>query len=431
MKIKTKIFIPCLILFFLIGLHDLKSQNIDTNNKIQITYKEYWSQILHNNLTYLSQQFNIQIADAKIQTAKVCQNPNLSIEGAGSGQLYTFSEYEFTAELSKTFELFPKRKARIDLANVEKELSKALLKDFLQNLQAQATLDFLDALKNQYLFEVTHNSYVMMRSLAEGDSVRFQLGSINAIDASQSKIEAGILFNEMIHMDAIRKNGFHNLTLQTGKFYLDTFLFPVGSLHQYDRIFDLNYLLVMALNNRADLEAAGKTCNVFQKNLTLIKRNRLADFDLSVGASNSYGNQIIFGNQINTEIYAGISIPLNFSNFNKGEIKMAQYQVKQAELDYHQIELVIQNEVIQAFNNYKSLCRQVENFNQGLLEQSKLVLNGKIYSYNRGETSLLEVLNAQRTYNELQISYIETLFSCYAALVELEKISGFWDISFE
>jgi cobalt-zinc-cadmium efflux system outer membrane protein len=65
-----------------------------------------------------------------------------------------------------------------------------------------------------------------------------------------------------------------------------------------------------------------------------------------------------------------------------------------------------------------------------MLRQGKEVLNGKIYSYSRGETSLLEVLNAQRTYNDLQTSYYETLYNCNAALVELQRSVGVWDIDF-
>jgi cobalt-zinc-cadmium efflux system outer membrane protein len=43
---------------------------------------------------------------------------------------------------------------------------------------------------------------------------------------------------------------------------------------------------------------------------------------------------------------------------------------------------------------------------------------------------LLEVLNAQRTYNEVQQRYYQTLYSYAAALVELEKAAGIWDINF-
>lgn len=54
----------------------------------------------------------------------------------------------------------------------------------------------------------------------------------------------------------------------------------------------------------------------------------------------------------------------------------------------------------------------------------------KIYSCQRGETSILEVLNAQRTYDDIHTTYYEALFNRAAALVELEKAAGIWDINF-
>ena len=63
-----------------------------------------------------------------------------------------------------------------------------------------------------------------------------------------------------------------------------------------------------------------------------------------------------------------------------------------------------------------------------MLSQAREVIDGKIYSYNRGEVSLLEVLDAQRTYDEVQAQYIETLFNYSTALVELEKSAGIWDV---
>lgn len=75
-----------------------------------------------------------------------------------------------------------------------------------------------------------------------------------------------------------------------------------------------------------------------------------------------------------------------------------------------QAELKIRSEITQAWEYYMDYCRQVENYNNGLLENAENVRKGKIYSYQRGETSLLEVLNAQRTYNEIQTTYYETRF---------------------
>lgn len=74
--------------------------------------------------------------------------------------------------------------------------------------------------------------------------------------------------------------------------------------------------------------------------------------------------------------------------------------------------------------------KQLKQFDDGILEEAKIILDGRIYSYNRGENSLLEVLDAQRTYNEIRENYYETLYNTAAALVELEKAVGIWDISF-
>jgi cobalt-zinc-cadmium efflux system outer membrane protein len=52
-----------------------------------------------------------------------------------------------------------------------------------------------------------------------------------------------------------------------------------------------------------------------------------------------------------------------------------------------------------------------------------------MYSYKRGQSSLLEVLNAQRTYNDVQHDYYGTLHDYAVALVELERAAGIWDIN--
>ena len=53
-----------------------------------------------------------------------------------------------------------------------------------------------------------------------------------------------------------------------------------------------------------------------------------------------------------------------------------------------------------------------------------------IYRYKRGETSILDVLIAQRTYNEVQEQYFMVMKAYASALVNLEYTCGIWDIQF-
>jgi cobalt-zinc-cadmium efflux system outer membrane protein len=339
--------------------------------------------------------------------------------------------YGFSSELTWTLELGGKRKARIDLAKSEYELTKFLLEDYFRNLRADATLIYLQALRNKLLLDVQLNSYQTMNQLAKSDSIRFRLGSITQIDARQSKLEAGTMLNDVYQAEAEWKMMLANISVLLGLKQSDTLILPQGSFTGFDRIFNLADLITTAQNNRADLLAAMQNKNVSQNLLKLAKANRMIDLGLTVGGGYaSYVRNVIAPTPSFGTVNAGITIPLKFSNNRPGELKAAYYATLQAEAQYKQVELEIESEITQAYFNYLALQKQVQQFNNGLLTEARSVLDGKIYSYQRGETSLLEVLNAQRTYNEVQQSYYQTLYNYAAALVELERAAGIWDINF-
>ena len=325
-------------------------------------------------------------------------------------------------------DVFGKRHARIDLARSQHELSKALLADFFRNLEAETTEYFLEALKQKQLFDVKLNSYQTMKRLAQADSIRLKLGSIMEIDAIQSNLEAGSLFNELLQSEADLRNAMIVLSQATGTLKTDTLWTPDGNLKFKQRSFLIGDLYKTALEKRADLVAALYTKDVANKALKVAHKERHIDLDLSLGIGNSYPSAGT--GPTATTISGGIAIPLKFSNYYKGDLKLAQFQVAQSEVLYEKAELQIRSEIAQAMQNYLAFCKQVESYDHGLIESAQNVRRGKIYSYSRGETSLLEVLNAQRTYNDIQQSYYETLFNRAVALVELEKAAGIWDISF-
>lgn len=392
-----------------------------------INYNDYIRMVGDSNLGYAAEKFNINIAEAEVEKAKIFQDPTFSFDFTNQTENGSNAGYVLYSEMTKTFELFGKRKARINLAKSEHELTQAMVEDFFRNLRADATLAYLSAIKQNSLFKVKIDSYNTIKQLSVADSIRFTIGNIMEIDAKQSKVEAGILLNELIQSEAEWKNSLSQLSLMIGSSGTDSIIFPKGSLKGMYKSFNLDNLVEMALNNRTDLLVALKNKEVSQKALTLVKRERRMDVDLKLGLENSYNTS--WGSSTANAYTAGIAIPLKFSNFNKGEVKIAQYQVSQADKVYEQVETEIKTEVLQALNLYNAYCRQVDSFNKGLLENANSVKQGKIYSYKRGETSLLEVLNAQRTYNDIQTTYYEALYNRAAALVELEKTIGIWDIS--
>ncbi|MGC4021196.1 MAG: TolC family protein [Cyclobacteriaceae bacterium] len=405
---------------------------IDTTfTKSKIPYFDFLSLVGKNNLLYASEKFNVSIAQAGIEIAKIFPNPQLYYGYFDNGQNRMKMGYGYAVNASTTIELGGKRRARIDLASNVADLNQSLLENYFRNLRADATLSYLLSLKLKNILDVKLNSYKNISKLATSDSIRFRLGSIMEIDARQSKVEAGNLLNAVYQSEADWKVSLASLGLLLSKHDVDTLFIPTGEFTNFDRTFEIKQLIVTAQNNRSDLIAALKNKKVSESALRLAKANRALDLGIVIGSNNSstvYNS--VAPTPSFTSVYGGISIPLKFSNNYKGDLKIANYTVTQADLQYRQVELQVETDVTQAYFNYLSTSRQVKQFKSGLLIESKKVLDGKVYSYQRGKTSLLEVLSAQRTYNEIQLNYFETLYNYAAALVELERAVGIWDINF-
>lgn len=417
----------CLMILFFQANRTYSQTDIKASSNL-LSFSNYMERVRNHNLDFAAEKFEVSKAEAAIEIAKVFPDPTVSFNLIQDKESHVNSGHGVSSELGTTLELFGKRRARIDLAKSEHELSKALLSDFFRNLEAESAGIFLEALKQKQLYTVKLSSYETMKRLAEADSMRLKLGSIMEIDAIQSKLEAGSLLNELLQAEADQKNALIQLSKMTGSLSQDTLWNPDGSLIFKQRTFVQSELINVAMNKRADLVAALFNKEVANKALKLAHKERNNDIDLKLGIENDYPNAN--NSPTATAITAGIAIPLKFSNLYKGNIKMAQFQLSQSEELYKKAELQIQVEIAQTLQRYQAFCKQVDSYDHGMLESAQNVRKGKIYSYNRGETSLLEVLNAQRTYNDVQQNYYETLFNRAVALVELEKAAGIWDITF-
>lgn len=396
-----------------------------------IDFDTYLGLIMDNNLGYAAEKLNVDISKANIRTAHTFPDPELTLEGVDNGERKMKMGYEFGASIDWTLELGGKRKARIELAKSESELSRSLLENYFRNLRAEATLHYLVAIRNQMLYNAQMEAYNNMQKIAHADSLRYQFGEISEVTARQSKLETRTIYTNVLEAESEWKNSLLNLNLLLNRQPADTLLIPTGNFDAFHRNFLLTDLIVTAQNNRSDFLAALQNKNVAKRLIDLERANRKIDLGLSVGVTHAtHARNEIAPTPSHTPVSIGVSIPLKFSNRQNSALKIAQFHQQQVNYQYQQIENQIEIEVTQAFRTYNTTRKQLQQFDDGILEEAKIILDGRTYSYNRGENSLLEVLDAQRTYNEIQQNYYEILFNTATSLVELEKAAGIWDISF-
>lgn len=394
-----------------------KSLLTDSIPDQSLRFGHFLNNVGKNNLNLLIEKYNVKIADAGVIAAKVMPDPELAFEA---------SEEKYKIELGYTLELKNKRGARVRLAKSEAELSKLALEHFFQELRAEASEAFINSIYQRELLNVKQSSYKYMLQLSHSDSLRFRMGEITENDARQSKLESVTLLNDVYAQEAEYKSALIVLNQYMGV-AADTWHIPVGKWNNLSRDFILSKLIETAFENRVDLMAANKNSEVRMNQLCLARTERWLDLGLKAGYERDWHGFFPSRDMVTL----GVSIPLKFSNFNKGAIKAANYAAEQSKYETDNTFLQIQTEVSQAFFRYEAIKKQINQYDSGLLEESRKILDGMVYKYKRGETSVLDVLIAQRSYNEVQEHYLETMRNYVSSLVNLEKVCGVWDIDFE
>jgi cobalt-zinc-cadmium efflux system outer membrane protein len=395
----------------------------------QLDYSKFINTVAKNNLAYAAEKFNLNIAEANIISARVFPDPEFNMGIFDNSERTKQLGRGYNAGIAWTLELGSKRKARINLAKDEAEVTRLLLEDYFRNLRADATRAFLTAKQQAFLVKINQNSYQQLRQLVTSDSIRYKLGSIPEIDFRQSKLEAANMHNTLLATEASWKSALADLSIFMAENATATTAAPRDLFDHLDRTYHLDELVKVAQNDRSDLKVALQNKQLSKRLLQLAQANRVVDLGLSFGLTyNGEARNETAPTPQFTAVNAGISIPLKFSNLKTSDLKAAKFKIDQDEISYQEILLRIQIEVTQAFYTYQAAQKQVQLFDSAMLSEAKAILAGKVYSYKRGETSLLEVLNAQRTYNETQLSYYEARYNYAIALVELQRTAGIWDI---
>lgn len=381
-----------------------------------ISFEEYLNRVGKNNLNYLAEKLNVSITDAEVIAQKVFPDPELGFEAGNE---------TFSLGLSYSLELGNKRGARIKLARSRTELEKLSLEQGFQNLRAEAADLFLEAILQRELLGVQRSSYEYMLQLSRSDSLRCIAGEITENDVRQSKLETVTLLNAVYSQEAVYQSALVMLNKCMGV-TIDTLHIPFGGWGELGRDFDFTDLIKIGLNNRIDLFIARKSTEVTDREYELTRAERRPDIGLSISYEKDWNRFLPSAHSAT----AGLSIPLTFSNINKGAVEAAKLRIAQSEILEKEMELQIQAEISQAWFNYEAEKKKVVQYKTGVLEESQKVLDGMVYKYKRGETSILDVLIAQRTYNGVQQEYLETMKRYVASLVSLEKACGIWDIHF-
>ena len=378
--------------------------------------------LAHNHAIKATRTLILQNQAQEI-TANLRPNPTL---GADTQFVPFFSPQDFSGDnlnetqqfdvgISYLFERGRKRQHRLQAARDQTAVTRAQVTDAERSLIFNVGSQFVSVL------------------LAE-NTLQFSLQDLKSfqdtVDISEAQLKAG----------AISEGDFLKIKLQLLQFQTDVsaarlakvlalvglreFLGYNAVPADFDVIGDLAYqplkanqedLQARALRQRPDYRAAELGITAAQSQILLAKANGKVDVNGTYDFTHVSGENT-------ASIFVNFELPI--FNRNQGEIARTGYALTQAQEQQQAASDTVLSDVSNAYEAVKSNDEVVQLYTSGYLKQAEDSRDISEYAYKRGAASLLDFLDAERSYRAIQLAYRQALASYMTAIEQLKQAVG-------
>jgi len=174
-------------------------------------------------------------------------------------------------------------------------------------------------------------------------------------------------------------------------------------------------LLVQALRNRPEIMLQQSAIDASQQDRRAIRAEGIPDL-----APQYKATKITNGVQ-DGGLGVGLTIPFIDYGSRHSRLRQNEEATRADEIRLAAIRDQVRQEVTAAIIQLRAAETVLQAYPQGLLDQSRQLLDASRVGYQDGKTSLLALLDAQRTYREVQSDYINAQVADAEARAELER----------
>lgn len=179
------------------------------------------------------------------------------------------------------------------------------------------------------------------------------------------------------------------------------------------------------LSNRPDVKAAEQALASAYYNTNVARSNFYPRITLSgsVGWTNSAGAAIVNPAKLLASAVASLTQPIFQNGANIAKLKIAKAQQEEAKIQFQTTLLNAGNEVSNALDMYQA-CTEKVNARNMQVNSAKNAADYTKELFNLGTSTYLEVLSAEQSYLNAQLSEVSDTFSRMQAVISLYQALG-------
>ncbi|WP_431045732.1 TolC family protein [Roseateles sp. L2-2] len=355
--------------------------------------------------------FEVEAADGAVQQAALPPNPSLGLEQEDTRR----ETRTLTVLLSQPLEIGGQRAARTALAQRGRDISQAELDALRAELRADVVQAFFAALVAQERVTAAQESLRIAGGGVEATARRVSAGKLSPIDETRARVAEATSRIELRQAQADRLAARHALAAAVG---IDESL--IGTLDG-----DANSLpalpaeaaVAQRLADAPSLRRARLEVERAQAAYELERTRRIPDVTVTLGAKRA---QEIGRNQA----VIGVSMPIPLFDRNQGAQREALKRRQAAEQLAEAEAMRVRAEVLSAAGELRARADEVDTLQHSVLPGAREAYTAATRGFELGKFGFLEVLDAQRTWLQARMQWLDALARAHRANADLERRLG-------
>ncbi len=356
-------------------------------------------------------------------TANLRPNPTL---GADSQFVPFFSPQDFSGTnlneiqqfdvgLGYLFERGHKRQRRLQAARDQTAVTRAQVTDAERTLAFNVGQQFVSVLLAESTLQFALQDLQGFQQTVDISETQLKAGYIGEGDYLKIKLQLLQFQTDVSSARLARKQALVSLREFLGYNAVPADFDVIGDLAYEPLKGNLEDLQMKAMRERPDYRAAELGTTAAQSQILLAKA------DAKVDVNGTYDFTHVSGENT-ASIFVNFELPI--FNRNQGEIARTRYALTQAQEQQQAASDTVLSDVANAYEAVKSNDEIVQLYTSGYLKQAQDSRDINEYAYKRGAASLLDFLDAQRSYRSVQLAYRQALAAYMTALEQLKEAVG-------
>ncbi len=379
------------------------------------------------NPTLQADEDNVREMKADEITADLRPNPQFSFTADGTqiapnhGVWQPLAGTFVVPAVSYLHERDHKRALRLKSAEQGTTIAASQHKDLERNLLFDLRSQFMQVLQQKALVSLAQQELVYYDHIIAISQDRFRAGDLAQIDLDRIELQRAQYESDLQTAEVnLRTAKIQLLQLLDDRTPVDQFDVQ-GAFDFPDQLQPLTAIQQDALANRPDLQAALESVQQADTNHRLAIANGSTDptfsgwYTWNASTNNPNATQTLG---------ASVSIPLRIFDRNQGEKLRTAIDIGRNQRMADATRAQVFSDVDSAYALVDSNLLLLRPYKEQYLTQASRVRDTVTYSWQHGGASLMDFLNAQSDYRNVQMTYLQLIGSYLTAVAQLDLAVG-------